>query len=109
MPPHSAPPHPPHPTAPHPTLPNTQAPDDDLALQRLMSLTRNKSSDAFNTLTQQQLDAAAANAEAMHRRVSRGGGGRYVSLWGRKVTLRAMVALPCVKLSSHSSEQSDQR
>lgn len=41
---------------------HTQAPDDDLALQRLMSLTRNKSEDAFAAFTQQQVDAAAAAA-----------------------------------------------
>jgi len=49
------------PPPPHTHTPtHPQAPDDDLALQRLMSLTGNKSADIFNGVMQQQLDAAAA-------------------------------------------------
>lgn len=47
-----------------------QAPDDDLALQRLMSLTRNRSHDAFNAFAQQQFDSAAAAEQQNARRVS---------------------------------------
>lgn len=47
---------------------HNQAPDDDLALQRLMSLTRAKSHDAFNAFAQQQMDAAAVADQ--NRRVS---------------------------------------
>jgi hypothetical protein len=73
---------------------HTQAPDDDLALQRLMSLTRNKSEDVFAAFTQQQVDAAAAAA---------GGDGqsafRRVSLYGCCCAL--MHQLSCFPVSTH--------